>query len=42
MRGWLADKLLWTSTALFLGSVWCKDRAIDLLRSRGRSRRGRR
>lgn len=42
MRAFFADRLLQVSSALYVASVWCKDRAIALLVARARSRRPRR
>lgn len=37
MRDFVADRLLWVSTCLYLGSVWCKDAALALLARRRKS-----
>jgi hypothetical protein len=37
MREFVADRLLWASTCLYLGSVWCKNAALDLLARRRRT-----
>lgn len=31
MRDYIADRLLWVSSALHVASVWCKDAALWVL-----------